>query len=1445
MAERIDIERALQDLISNEETFRFQGLAVALAQFRWRELIACERHKDHGLDAYASPQSAPNGVGKGLSASITPTLKKIEDDAETAKEHYGPFSLLIFATPHKVSKEKEHPWAEEVRKKYGYELVVISREDIISLLQIPENAWMCRTHLRIPLPDQSPINDTLRLLREAAKEEAGLWATHVRLSKRPFIQLVATKAGPDGGRPRELVSTADLRLLVAQGRKVILEAPAGRGKTTTLIQLAQSPDESGNIPILVDLPGWIQSGLDILEYVAQVSSFRSRGISAAALAQVFREEAPQFLLNGWNEVTSVLSENAATKLRSLVRSYPGAGIVVATRAHHITPSLPDAIRVRLLRVSPDQRLNYLAGALGATRGTQLDSQLRDDPVLSDLTTTPFILSGVTTLVESGQEVPRTRLGLIRAIIALAEQLEEHAGPLQSPPLRGQADDYLRALASHMTVEGAVLVPDASARTVCTAVSERLHASGQISARPDPADLLTALTAHHLLDRVDQPVVSYRFAHQQFQEFYAALTLAEELSEMASQGNPVRTEAFVSRFINQPAWQEPICMVAEDLATSSMNSAQGDFLIEGALRVDPLFAAELSRVIGPAAQGPVKAELGRRLRLLYALPDQQYRQLAIAAMLATGSAEFADVLMPLLTHADQQVRLGTYRAGREFHPSSIGPDWVKTVSNWTEELRAEFVLELAMHHRQPEVALTLARTDPSERVKLAALQSLIWIGLSDETVPFFEAMTDAAFASAISDFHAEEIPTPLKSRATSAYRQLLEQTDDPRARLKITFALADLGDADTVARFKSELGRLPGDIAKELGGHSLRPALDLVQRSDPQWVSDWVAQRIAEGILWPDHWLSFVTALDASWTDQLLRRICTEDLHQSRSGGVIAIVQAIATAGTASTLFAELRNREDAVFAGTASEAERSIYHQIQRLLRSLSPGIIIDGISEILERPVQAEDLGIITDLFSPPGSAEHVHLISSINPAQRQKLRTYLVSAVPVVLARDDFRGEVKGHLSTALAEVGEIGDAARLMELIRADLVRVREGRAARARGEKSPRANGSPMSWSGWHVQALVRLLGRDSEVHLVELLAEPEYELDAAWGLTVIARIDEPGPNAITAARHGNIARDYRLLGGTPPDWSAAFDDQRRRRFASAIRSRIDTVFLEREGVDQKGISDYRLKDLAAALATLDPTGEADRVLEIAELTSRTDGWQRLRLLESLVFAGLLLPTDRAFATLEPVLQQFRKYGINNDGHLLNRLLCLLPFIDDPVRGIAKLRELLAEFRLAPFNERSLLMSLARCGHPAGLELLREFATDNTPVFQHSAKEWVEAVSACDTPEAEALLLSLVDPQHQSEEKVIPVSEYAIDLLASRIVDLARRKPQVARRIYELCAQPISEQQRVILAKVVAWLGSEEALLAGLNLISDASSNAIPYDLRKGIEDVVLETHYLFC
>jgi hypothetical protein len=57
---RSDIERALNELISNEGGMAFQGLAVVLGKLRWPELIAQERHKDFGLDAYAGAGITPD-----------------------------------------------------------------------------------------------------------------------------------------------------------------------------------------------------------------------------------------------------------------------------------------------------------------------------------------------------------------------------------------------------------------------------------------------------------------------------------------------------------------------------------------------------------------------------------------------------------------------------------------------------------------------------------------------------------------------------------------------------------------------------------------------------------------------------------------------------------------------------------------------------------------------------------------------------------------------------------------------------------------------------------------------------------------------------------------------------------------------------------------------------------------------------------------------------------------------------------------------------------------------------------------------------------------------------------------------------------------------------------------------------------------------------------------
>ena len=74
MAYRSEIERALQEMISDEVGNKFQGIAVVRAQQKWPRLVACERKWDGGLDAHAGGDLEPDGRGVGLACSTTATV---------------------------------------------------------------------------------------------------------------------------------------------------------------------------------------------------------------------------------------------------------------------------------------------------------------------------------------------------------------------------------------------------------------------------------------------------------------------------------------------------------------------------------------------------------------------------------------------------------------------------------------------------------------------------------------------------------------------------------------------------------------------------------------------------------------------------------------------------------------------------------------------------------------------------------------------------------------------------------------------------------------------------------------------------------------------------------------------------------------------------------------------------------------------------------------------------------------------------------------------------------------------------------------------------------------------------------------------------------------------------------------------------------------------------
>lgn len=282
---------------------------------------------------------------------------------------------------------------------------------------------------------QGKVDELLIQTRSATSELTRSWLRNRGLTDKPQIGLRAIVNKAENSSADAPLDVHGIRKLLNQGARIILEAPAGTGKTTTLVQLAKLYADEGELSFLVDLPLWAKSRNEILEFVAGRREFLSHDISAQDLAGLYPQERFSFLLNGWNEISDNYSEDAIVALRELERSFPNAGIIVATRTRHISPPLPGAIRARLLPLTRSQREQYLSQSLG-DRAPILSSMLDSNTVLDSLTRTPLILSEVTTLFASGKPIPTTKMGVLGAVMNLVNQSDEHRDHLQREPLTG-------------------------------------------------------------------------------------------------------------------------------------------------------------------------------------------------------------------------------------------------------------------------------------------------------------------------------------------------------------------------------------------------------------------------------------------------------------------------------------------------------------------------------------------------------------------------------------------------------------------------------------------------------------------------------------------------------------------------------------------------------------------------------------------------------------------------------------------------------------------------------------------------------------------------------------------------------------------------------------------------------------------------------------------------
>lgn len=962
---RSEIETALNELISNEEGMRFQGIAVALAKQKWPDLIASERKKDLGRDAYAPAILANDGRGRVLASSLTATIDKIQGDLDRIRQAISDLSILIFYTPRPVTEDTKQHWTKTIRDGYGIELAVISREDVISDLMSPNNASICESMLEIPLSHEPALADVIDKTRAAVSEVLASWVRTSRLSGTPLIELNAVKLDDQGQETRTLIATAELEAALLESQRLIIEGPAGTGKTTTLIQLASraARPDSRHLTLLINLPEFLSSRDSLLKFIAKMPAFLSRRLSAPDLAKVYENIHCSFLLNSWNEISDTRSEDAVNAIAQIERSFPAAGIILATRTHRVSPPLAATLRVRLASLSRGQRTEYLRQLLGQT-ASELLVQLESDSALDELTRIPLILAQVLALFRAGKPIPTTKMAVLDAMVRLIEGSDEHQDHLRRPPIAGNAAEYLIELAKRATGQSEVIVNEAIARSAVHTASSRLRSESQIASLPEPADILSLLCAHHVLERIEYPSVAFRFQHQQFQEYYAAVALRRELAALSLSRDSAASSAFARDFINQPAWEESLRMLAEQLS-QDITQQSGNQSLEAAnqlvpltLTVDPVFAADLSRLCGQRLWQEVGAPLSERFRLWRADPDNHHQQCALAGMLASGAPDFSDVLLPLLTHHDQQVRLRTYRQWREFHVSSLGHNWHDIVRAWDEACRADFVGELGTQRQAAEVIERFALEDPSRNVRVSAAQALFFAGAPESLRRLLNGLDDVSFQDLVRKGMLDHPPRDLRPRVIAAYRTVLAATEAPLARIAIMLSIAELGEGPPADDLFGELARIPSTISNDQQW-SIHSIVEILHKIDRERVSQWVADRIISGPLSGSHWLPFVISLSELQRQLLLEQLTRRELTPIETHRLIDLA-AVADTELCRQLFSEACTIQSrlAQLAPDADERRRlaGITRHIQDFLRKAPAHIAFAGIFEAISaQPIPTE----------------------------------------------------------------------------------------------------------------------------------------------------------------------------------------------------------------------------------------------------------------------------------------------------------------------------------------------------------------------------------------------------------------------------------------------------------------------------------------------------------
>ncbi|MBU9247682.1 NACHT domain-containing protein [Burkholderia multivorans] len=1221
---------------------------------------------------------------------------------------------------------------------------------------------------------QADVTDRQLAERMRAAAEADLKVFR-QTAKWPFTSVALTLKMDDFDEP---VTTSALAGAVISLDDLILVAPPGMGKTTTLFQIAESVLANGKgTPIVVPLGDWATEGAAILDSILKRPAFR--GISEDDFRKAGAQPGVVLLLDGWNELDAGARTRARVQITTLKAELPELGLIVSTRRQAL--DVPFAgTRVDLLPLNEGQQMQ-IAVAMRGDVGAKIVDQAWRTPGVRELVTIPLYLTALLSLPDSAP-FPTTKEEVLRRFVAMHEKDASHAETLYAVA-QGFQQDYLDGLAVFATRTANTAIADSNARRSISETENLLVDNGQITIKPQPDAVLNVLVSNHVLMRAgDTP--GYSFQHQQFQEWYASHSVESRI--MAEVADPKGRETLKAEVFNLPAWEEPILFAVERLARGDVHqcAACGKAIL-AAFEVDPILAAEMIFRSTEEVWSRIAATIQGLVARWHA-PGKVDR--AVRFMLTSGRPEFLDSIWPLITDENEQISLKALRNCRRFRPSILGHDAEKRIKDLSPRVRTVLLSEMVSRSGMDglDLASAIAKNDPDPEVQASVVETLAFRRADRHVAEVLQNAGDKTFdliarRDLIDEVDDEQVK---KGVAAARKRQAAENTSASDRLRVIVYAQ---GSEDRSAELTEIISTM------EIKQHQ-DPAAQFIYEARNRYlgaVADGLMARVRAGRTLfygaDDILASAGLALE---DDSLLELALSDpgDRHNDRAEAAASVLGPIAVGRMVDALLeAGSRLRVDGKFDQAGSE----IYGGLQARIAHV-PGASL--VAAVLARSAQAdnEQMARLAELLSqhPNGDTDRGRPFGPSSLAAIQDLAEDWGSRM---LASGDAQRWQKASIATLASHAPSVGLLPTLKRLLDDNLQRYRAFREeAKTAGWRQGEAlNEARQPMTHEYQRAFLAIKAPETAGMMQEYLQDEYFGELAAQVLADQWRTaNEP-------------AKDKRFHFGV--DFSGVEEKRAARAVdPDATSAEAETIFAAIESLIADGATDEQ-KRLAVALgivASRLPHGQRDstiqKLIALAPRRARSD------LLLGLVLSGEKIDAktvgDGICETLEAAKTE-PWILTQSDGYELKSWLRLLPFVNHPTEALAIVRGMPPAQREPRFLEE-MIGALAEAPSGQAEEVLFKLAEED-PRF-YSNERWRATALRFGTPSSARQIVDLA-------------AGGAFDgigndwHLAQELSSLIRAHPDLRSRVYTLLKDGPTTPGLATLAHAVAEAPDDDGAL----------------------------------